>query len=197
MDRFVFFEEQAKWWDEVISDVGDEKISMLLENMSVFKGDKIADIGTGTGLLIPYLSKAIGSSGMVYALDFSPAMLREAKNKFGYLKNISFICVDVMKVTLPCLVDMAICNGCFPHFPDKIGALKAIFDALLPGGILVISHLSSREEINQKHLEIGGEIARDLIPKLSELEIMLRQVGFESVVMFEDEDVYFSKAVKP
>jgi len=197
VDRFDFFEEQAKWWDDVIINVGDEKVSMLLENMSVFKDDKIADIGTGTGLLIPYLSKAVGSSGIVYALDFSPAMLREAKNKFGHLENIGFICADVMEMSLPSLVNMAICNGCFPHFPDKNGALKVIFDALLPGGTLVISHLSNKDEINQKHFEIGGEIAKDLIPELSELEIMLRRVGFESVVMFEDEDVYFSKAVKP
>jgi len=196
MDRFVFFEEQAKWWDEVISDVGDEKISTLFENVNIFKGDKIVDIGTGTGLLIPYLSKAVGSKGIVYALDFSPAMLREAKNKFGHLENIGFICADVMEMPLPNLVNMAICNGCFPHFPDKNGALKVIFDALLPGGTLMISHLSNKDDINQKHFEIGGEIAKDLIPELSELETMLRRVGFESVVMFEDEEVYFSKAVK-
>ncbi|HDP69592.1 MAG TPA: class I SAM-dependent methyltransferase [Actinobacteria bacterium] len=195
MDRFHFFEEQAKWWDDVIGSVEDEKISMLFENMSIFKGDKIVDIGAGTGLLIPYLSKAVGSNGAVYALDFSPAMLREAKNKFGHLRNVGFICADVMEMPLPCLVNMAICNGCFPHFLDKIGALRAIFDALLPGGALVISHLSNKDEINQKHLEIGGEIAKDLIPNLSELEAMLRRVNFEPVVMF-DEDVYFAKAAK-
>jgi len=197
MDRFVFFEEQAKWWDEVISGVGDEKISMLFENVSIFKGDKIVDIGTGTGLLIPYLSKAVGSKGVVYALDFSPAMLRVAKSKFGHLKNVGFICADVTEMSLPCLVNMAVCNGCFPHFPDEIGALKAIFDGLLPGGTLVVSHLSNRDEINQKHIEIGGEIAKDLIPELSELEAMLKRVGFKPVVMFEEDNIYYAKAVKP
>src|SRR3712207_5105020 len=47
-----------------------------------------ADLGCGTGPLLPFLSRNFAT---VYAVDFAPAMLRRARERCTGLKNIVFL----------------------------------------------------------------------------------------------------------
>ena len=43
------------------------------------------DLGTGTGVLLPYIAEKIGTAGHITAVDYSAGMLSRAKEKFSGL----------------------------------------------------------------------------------------------------------------
>ena len=56
-----------------------QKPRELVEAMALKPGMVVADIGTGTGYMLPYLSQAVGSQGRVLAEDIFPDFLEKAE----------------------------------------------------------------------------------------------------------------------
>jgi demethylmenaquinone methyltransferase/2-methoxy-6-polyprenyl-1,4-benzoquinol methylase len=80
---------------------------------------------------------------------------------------------------------LAICNSVFPHFNDKVKALKEIARVLKNNGRLVICHTMSRAMINQLHQSAGGIVASDLLPDEFQLRRLVKQAGLK-ITHFED-----------
>src|SRR5260370_339630 len=61
--------------------------------MPLKPGMVVADIGTGTGYMLPFLSVAVGAQGRVLSEDIFPDFLEKAKNtaKQHKLSNVEFI----------------------------------------------------------------------------------------------------------
>ena len=76
---------------------------MCVEQLELQKGDRVIDIACGTGRNHPYLMKAVGATGEIVALDYTPGMLARAKKqaKAHGWHNISFIQSDAAKMELP------------------------------------------------------------------------------------------------
>ncbi len=53
----------------------------VLREFGLKKGMKVLDVGTGAGFYIPYLSKAVGEEGKVYAVDIEPIAVDYVKRK--------------------------------------------------------------------------------------------------------------------
>jgi len=56
-----------------------QKPKELVAAMSLKPGMTVADIGTGTGFMLPYLSPAVGSGGSVLSEDIFPDFLEKAQ----------------------------------------------------------------------------------------------------------------------
>ncbi|MDG6221602.1 MAG: class I SAM-dependent methyltransferase, partial [Candidatus Thermoplasmatota archaeon] len=108
-----------------------EKIEKILSLVQVRGHERILDVGTGTGVLIPFYEKLL-SSGTVMALDSSEKMIEVAKNKFPREKHprIEFRVGDVHDMGYSEEFDMAMCYSCFPHFHDKQQAIGQLARAL-------------------------------------------------------------------
>jgi ubiquinone/menaquinone biosynthesis C-methylase UbiE len=145
----------------------------------------VLDVGSGTGVLLPFLITELGSEGRIIALDFSAEMLIQAQAK-SFPPIVAFAQADVLAIPLADnSVDLAICNSVFPHFGDKAKALKEIARVLKNNGRLVICHTMSRAMINQLHQSVGGVIANDLLPDESQLRGLMKQAGLR-ITRFED-----------
>jgi len=145
----------------------------------------VLDIGSGTGVLLPFLVAELGDEGKIVALDFSAEMLCQAKAK-NFQPIVGFAQADVLAIPLAdSSVDLAMCNSAFPHFDDKVKALKEIARVLRDNGRLVICHTMSRKMINQLHQSIGGAVANDLLPDEFQLKRLIKQAGLK-VTHFED-----------
>jgi ubiquinone/menaquinone biosynthesis C-methylase UbiE len=153
-------------------------------------GDKVIDIGCGTGILFPFLDPY-----EVTGVDISLEIIRHAKD----------ICRPCVKEI--CAADVhslpfgndhfqhATMLAVFPHIDYPEIALAEVRRVLSPGGTLSIIHTSTREAINNFHLSIGGVIANDRLLEEAEMHLLLSQAGF-SVLHQETAEGYFFFAQK-
>jgi ubiquinone/menaquinone biosynthesis C-methylase UbiE len=191
-----FFNRRAATWDEKVAEKDSTRLEMLLSRLDIAPGAKVLDVGTGTGVFVPYLLRKIGEKGELVCLDFAEEMLNIARTK-RFPGNIDFICADIGDSALPDgAFDAVICYSVFPHFEDKPKVLREIYRVLRPGGRLYVAHTSSREEINNLHRSMP-EVRSHLIPESDELENMLIVAGFEDITIDDGEDSYFASAGKP
>jgi len=195
MDHRQFFDQHAEKWD-AREKPGEAKLKRVITSASIEKGDAVLDVGTGTGVLLPYLAETIGQEGSLVALDISFEMLKRAKGKHTEETNNY---VQAAAEQLPFKgdkFDSVMCFACFPHFSDKSAALSEIARTLIQGGILVIAHATSRERINAMHTSIGGILSQDLIPTNAKMYHLLEQSGFTKIRIFDEPDFYLVSAEK-
>jgi ubiquinone/menaquinone biosynthesis C-methylase UbiE len=153
------------------------------------------DVGTGTGVFLPFLLSSLGRGGQIIALDIAEAMLEIAKAK-GFNGEIDYINADVTNLPL-CneTFDVVVCYSSFPHFQDKPRALTEIKRVLKGGGRLLICHTSGRAQINQIHRQIPV-VANDLIPDEREMLMMLSMAGFIDIKIEDNRDDYLASGGK-
>lgn len=180
-----YFDQLAPTWDEKLSPEKLTRLSDTIKELGIRPGYCVLDVGSGTGVLLPFLAAGMGDEGRIIALDFSAEMLVQGKAKSS-ATIVEFVQADGMAVPLADgSVDLALCNGVFPHFSDRGKALKEMGRVLRNNGRLVISHTMSREMINQLHQSIGGAVANDLLPDELQLGELLRQADL-NITYFED-----------
>ncbi|MDQ2731936.1 MAG: class I SAM-dependent methyltransferase [Armatimonadota bacterium] len=63
----------------------------LVETLKIQRGDTVADIGAGSGYLLPYLSRAVGPQGRVYAEEIQAAFLPRLKERARRLGNVTVV----------------------------------------------------------------------------------------------------------
>lgn len=116
----------------------------VLSRLKLKPGLSVLDAGCGPGLLTVPIAQAIGSTGRVLALDVQPGMLERSKAgvaKSG-LNNVDFLLAGLGDGKLPAnSFDRALLVTVLGEIPDKLAALKEIFTALKPGGVLSITEV--------------------------------------------------------
>ncbi len=70
----------------------------LAQKAKLERGDAALDICTGTGAMLPNLSKRVEEEGMVIGLDFSRGMLKAARSKLTTRTNVFLVEADVAKL---------------------------------------------------------------------------------------------------
>jgi ubiquinone/menaquinone biosynthesis C-methylase UbiE len=180
-----YFDQLAPTWDEELTPEKLQCLGNIVKELDIKPGYCVLDIGSGTGVLLPFLIAELGDEGKIVALDFSAEMLGQAQAK-NFPPIVGFAQADVLAIPLADnSVDLAICNSVFPHFNDKGKALKEIARVLKTNGRLVICHTMSRAMINQLHQSVGSVIANDLLPPEFQLRGLIKQAGLK-ITYFED-----------
>lgn len=195
METREFFNAKAGVWDaEVPADAA--RLERLAERLKIKEGSVVLDVGTGTGVFLPYLSARAERSGRIVAVDVAAEMLRQAQAK-SFPGNITFLCADIVCLPLPDGVfDIVVCHSSFPHFQDKARALREIYRVTRPGGRLAICHTSSRSTINGIHSRIPA-VAHDLIPDEAEMRRLLTGAGFRDIEITDGAEEYLCRAERP
>ncbi|MFA6807756.1 MAG: methyltransferase domain-containing protein [Eubacteriales bacterium] len=185
-----YFNEQAPVWDEMMAHKPLERLNLIFKPLGIKKGSVILDVGTGTGVMLPLLQAIIGSSGKIVAFDIAEEMLKQAREKNGN-ERIEYVQGDISATLFDQhTFDEVICHACFPHFSDKQVAVKEIARILKPGGRVIITHLSSRNELNSMHLSLGGVVGGDVLPDEESMKIMFNKAGFKDMKVIDQEDRY-------
>ena len=126
-----------------------QKPRELVAAMSLRPGMVVADIGTGVGYMLPFLSQAAGPGGHVLAEDIFPDFLDKAETtaKQHKLANVEFIKGSETDPNLPENgVDVALALDSYHHwnYPEKM--LAALHRELRDGGRLVIVEYYKRPD---------------------------------------------------
>ena len=192
----TYFNQMAVTWDETVAEKDGKKLKLMAECLDIKPGSRVLDVGTGTGVFVPFLISKVGSNGQIVALDVAEKMLKKAVSK-SFNGDISYLNADVNNIPLSDeTFDSVVCYSSFPHFQDKPRALLEIIRVTRSGGSLFICHTSSRANINGIHCDIP-DVANDLIPDGDEMRRMLSEAGFVSINIEDFSESYFCSARKP
>jgi ubiquinone/menaquinone biosynthesis C-methylase UbiE len=184
-----FFNSRAAAWDDEVAEKDVSRLEAMAERLDIKPGDSVLDIGTGTGVFVPYLLNKIGSKGKLVCLDFAEEMLKIAQAK-GFKGNISYLCADIENNSLADnSFDAVVCYSVFPHFINKVRVFKEIYRLLKKDGKLFICHTSSRQAINKVHKSIA-EVCDHLFPENEETRRMLSDAGFVDIIISDGKEDY-------
>ena len=187
----AFFNTCADTWDN-IRNTNPQVLERLMELANIPCGSTVLDVGSGTGVLLPYLYAAVGTGGEITAVDFSEKMLAKAQEKFANLGNINFRVGDILEMELPTEnYDVVICLNFFPHLHTrKDEFIHKMKSSLKNGGSLIIMHDISRETVNNIHRE-SEVVMEHRLPKAKVVGEMFSACGYGKVSTYEDNELYF------
>lgn len=191
-----FFDARADNWEETCYPPPVRaRLRELIHEFGIRPEERVLDVGTGPGVLVPYLRERVGPSGRICAFDLSLEMIRQAGQKPAAPRDI-ILQADVHHIPFSHeTFDRVICFAAFPHFQDPGHALQEMSRVLNPGGHLIIAHLMSRKELAAHHGS-HASVARDVLPEASEMKGLFAQAGLSSPDMVDIPGRYMARGVK-
>ncbi len=169
--------------------------AQLVDNLKPWKGRRVLDLATGTGVVAERLANQVGSTGKVIAADIDGEMLMLARQRCADTwVPVEFVespahPLDVSSES----VDVVLCQQGFQFFPDKAAAAAEIYRVLRKGGKVVVSTWRSITEceffggicdalnaIGEAELSDIMRAPFDFMPE-SELTSHFETVGFQHV----------------
>jgi len=128
--------------DESLSNVGDMSLKRraknIIQGLDPKKGEKIIDLGCGTGYYLFLLSN-LGIKLNLTGLDYDERAVKEARENLKQ-KGVSFMTGDLHKIPFrDKTFDKAVMSEVLEHVKDDEKVLKEVRRILKPNGVLVIS----------------------------------------------------------
>jgi len=131
------------------------KPELLLAFTDVREGMKVLDMGTGAGYSTELLARSVGSNGTVYAQESAAGSPRarerfEDRVKGPAMRNVVQILRDYDDPVPPAVRDLDLVTFFFAYHDtafmpvDRAKMNRALFDALKPGGVLVVADHSAQ-----------------------------------------------------
>lgn len=177
----------------------------LLDAAGVAPGDRVLDVGCGTGIVARLARERLGGAGTVVGVDLSAPMVAVAR---GVEAGIDWREGDATALPLRDgeRFDVALCQQGIQFFPDRAAAARAMHAALAPGGRIAVSTWRPDEEV-QMCGSLRGIAERRLGPIVDRrhafgaagpLAALLEDAGFRDVqvetvartVRFADGEVF-------
>src|SRR5260370_26343737 len=110
-----------------------------LRRSAVAPGEKVLEVGCGTGAATVPLAEAVGDTGEVVGIDISEPMLAGARERISQsgLRNITLLRADAQRRAFePHRFDLIASRFGAMFFADPVAALRNLLGAARPGGRL-------------------------------------------------------------
>ena len=169
----------------------------VLKACAIRSGDRVADVGAGTGFYSRLFSEAVGDRGWVYSVDITSKFLAHINEKIAeeeIANQTSVLCTEREVRLPPDSVDLVFICDTYHHFEYPKSTLASIHSAMKSGGRLVLIDFEripgkSREFI-MGHVRAGKQVFRE--------EVMAAGFEFErEIAVPELKENYLLRFRKP
>ena len=134
LNRLLSLRQDVAWRKELVSVMALPERGLVL------------DVACGTGDVAMEICRQKGPRVTVAGIDFSPGMLRLAREKIrrNHQMAISLLAGDALSLPFgkACFHAVTIAFG-IRNIQDKAGALRAFCETLMPGGMLLVLELAT------------------------------------------------------
>lgn len=195
VDTKEYFNLLADKWDEIVWH-DEQKLNRIMQIACFKKGDRVLDVGTGTGVMVEYILKWVDKEGEVVGVDISERMIEKAKEKFKHKNNVRFLCSDVLELRITNYFDGIMCYSVFPHFDDQKRAIMQFAKMLKENGKLIICHSQSRKEINNLHKNLPEPINKHFLPEPFTITHWIEEANLVLKDFVDDEHIFLVVAQK-
>jgi len=134
------------------------RAAVIIAHLDPQPGMTVLDVGCGPGRLALPLAERVGDSGQVVAVDIQAGMLDRVreKAKAAGIENVELVQAGIGEGKLGReRFDRAVLVTVLGEIPDRQAAMKEVFEALKPGGLLAVT-----EVIFDPHFQRRSTVAR-------------------------------------
>jgi ubiquinone/menaquinone biosynthesis C-methylase UbiE len=164
----------------------------LIAAVTPRRGDRVLDVGTGTGIVARRIASRVAPDGAVFGLDLNPAMLAVARDTAAQ-EQVAVVWQEGRAETLPYpdeQFDLVVSQFALMFMADSRAALREMARVLTPGGRIGLSVFQGIErhpfylELDQAIIRhLGTSPVRDIfaLGDSENLAAMLMDAGFRDV----------------
>ena len=193
MNKRDFFSHISGSWDDHHAEPAEmDCLHVFSRHFRLGPGERVLDVGCGSGRLIPVICEQIGPQGSLVEIDFAPAMLEIGRGK-PHGDNVAFLLGNAQALPVPDGdFDKVIALALLPHLDDKALALKEFHRVLRPGGMLVVAHQMGRAALDRLHGESSEPVRHDVLPDMPTLKALLTVAGFSAIEIVDEAELYIA-----
>ena len=139
----------------------------ITASLGLAPGDRIADIGAGTGFFTALFDAAVGPTGQTYAVEVSPQFIKhlEERAQKENLRSVRVVEGTMTSVELEnASIDKAFICDVYHHFESPSATLASLHSAIRPGGELILIEFERIAGVTNdfifKHVRAGRDVFR-------------------------------------
>jgi|SRR5262245_13074443 len=116
------------------------QINKIIEALKIKPGQRICDLGAGSGLFSRPLAQKVGDKGIVYAVDIDPELIKHIDRTIAEhkLTSIKTILASEADPKLPEKVDLIVIIDTMHHIANQPAYIKGLKQYLKPGARIAV-----------------------------------------------------------
>lgn len=162
----------------------------LVNEAGLRPGERVLDVGCGTGTIARLAAERVGANGRVAGLDVNAAMLNVARS-LPSANPIKWYETAAESIPLPDhSFDVVFCSLSLQFFTDKLAALREMHRVLKPGGRVYIDTPMPSEFLNVFDRALARNVSEEAsvfvhavfsLNDPREMEALLKEAGFSGI----------------
>lgn len=153
------------------------QVARVVETLGAKPGDRVADVGSGSGLFTRPIAKVIGPKGFAFAVDIDAGLLKivDRTAKEAGIENIRTVLAAPDDPKLPEPVDLVFICDALHHIGSQATYMKTLAKYVETGGRVAVIDFSER-------WPAGHESMRFTV---AELDGWMKDAGFSRVASYD------------